>query len=157
MEKNARTPRFDKEWHELLNLIPADRRDTMYDAIRNYQLSGTEPQHLNGAETMAFKLIKKIVDRRAKMREARQRRRIAKCENSAKQTVAKKMPKEEEPATPREKFMVNGIDMNPELIERDEKGAIIIRSSEDMIRYMRYSRMTRQDPTKRIVFRYVGT
>lgn len=69
-----RAPRFDREWKELIELLPEHRRAVMEHAIREYQLSGSEPSGLEGAEVMAFMLIRKIVDRRARQRNARLRR-----------------------------------------------------------------------------------
>ncbi len=70
----TRAPRFDREWKEMIALLLEHRQTLMEKAIRDYQLHGTEPTGLEGAETMAFLLIKKIVDRRAKQRRARMRR-----------------------------------------------------------------------------------
>ncbi len=70
----ARAPRFDREWKEMIALLPENRQSVIELAIREYQLSGAEPSGLEGAEMMAFLLIKKIVDRRAKQRTARLRR-----------------------------------------------------------------------------------
>lgn len=67
----TRAPRFDREWKEMIDLLPESRRSVMEQAIRDYQLTGIEPDGLDGAEMMAFLLIKKIVDRRAKQRNAR--------------------------------------------------------------------------------------
>ncbi|MCM1504150.1 MAG: DUF6291 domain-containing protein [Muribaculum sp.] len=72
-----RTPRFDREWKEMIDLLPQSRRAVLERAIRVYQVSGVLPTDLNGAEMMAFLLIKKIVDRRAKQREARNRKKLA--------------------------------------------------------------------------------
>lgn len=66
-----RKPRFDREWREMIELLPESRREVMYAAVREYQLYGTEPSGLDGAEMMAFMLIRKIVDRRKKRRDAR--------------------------------------------------------------------------------------
>ncbi len=74
-----RTPRFDREWKAMISLIPENRQSAMEQAIRNYQLSGKEPDALAGAEIMAFLLIKKIVDRRAKQRIARRNKKEASC------------------------------------------------------------------------------
>ncbi len=71
----TRAPRFDREWKDLINLLPESRRMIMERAIRDYQLTGIEPRGLDGAEMMAFMLIKKTVDRRAKQRNARILRR----------------------------------------------------------------------------------
>ncbi|MCM1503744.1 MAG: DUF6291 domain-containing protein [Muribaculum sp.] len=71
----TRTPRFDREWKEMLSMLPADRRQIMEDSIRSYQMTGKNPEGLEGAEMMAFLLIKKIVDRRAKQRLARRRKK----------------------------------------------------------------------------------
>ena len=69
-----RAPRFDREWKEMIELLPEHRRAVMERAIREYQLSGSEPSGLEGAEVMAFMLVRKIVDRRARQRNARLRR-----------------------------------------------------------------------------------
>ncbi len=69
-----RTPRFDREWKEMIALLPESRQPIVENAIRQYQLTGDEPSGLKGAEMMAFLLIKKIVDRRYKQREARRRK-----------------------------------------------------------------------------------
>ena len=66
-----RLPRFDREWREMIELLPESRREVMYAAVREYQLYGAEPVGLEGAEMMAFMLIRKIVDRRKKRRDAR--------------------------------------------------------------------------------------
>ncbi|MCM1503978.1 MAG: DUF6291 domain-containing protein [Muribaculum sp.] len=79
----TRAPRFDREWKEMIALLPEHRQAILEQAIRDYQLSSAEPQCLEGAEAMAFLLIKKIVDRRAKQRIARVRRHATK-EASAK-------------------------------------------------------------------------
>lgn len=68
------TPRFDKEWKEMIALLPAHRQAEMEMAIRQYQADGTEPTELEGAEAMAFMLIRKIVDRRKRQRDARRRK-----------------------------------------------------------------------------------
>ncbi len=73
--KSVRKPRFDKEWTAMIDLLDPDRRQVMADAIRAYQLEGSEPEGLVGAELMAFALIRKIVDRRRRRREAGRRRR----------------------------------------------------------------------------------
>jgi len=72
-----RTPRFDREWTEMINLLPEHRREILTKAIREYQSASTEPAGLEGAEMMAFLLIKKIVDRRTRQRNARLRRKEA--------------------------------------------------------------------------------
>ena len=69
-DTKPRKPRFDKEWTEMIALLPEERREILESAIRRYQLTGTEPEHLEGAEKMAFMLIKKIVNRRGRRREA---------------------------------------------------------------------------------------
>lgn len=75
--KAVRAPRFDREWRVLIDFLPAERRAVMTEAIRAYQIDGTEPSGLQGAELMAFRLIKKVVDRRRRQREAYRRRRGA--------------------------------------------------------------------------------
>ena len=75
-----RRPRFDREWTELIRLMPENRREIMERSIREYQLNGSEPEGLDGTEQMAFRLIKKIIDRRTRQRIARQgrtRQRVA--------------------------------------------------------------------------------
>lgn len=89
--RSSRGPRFDREWMEMIGLLPEDRRGAMEDAIRAYQADGTEPTGLDGAEMMAFLLIKKIVDRRKRMRDARLRRK--QCAAGSKAVVlAEDMP-----------------------------------------------------------------
>ncbi|MCM1503661.1 MAG: DUF6291 domain-containing protein [Muribaculum sp.] len=70
----ARAPRFDREWKEMIALLPENRQSVIENAIREYQLTGMAPTELEGAEMMAFMLIKKIVDRRKRQRDARLRR-----------------------------------------------------------------------------------
>lgn len=77
-----RRPRFDREWTELIRLMPENRREIMERSIREYQLNGSEPEGLDGTEQMAFRLIKKIIDRRTRQRIARQRRANAKRHTS---------------------------------------------------------------------------
>ncbi len=74
MKNTERRPRFDREWKEMIGLLPADRRQVVESAIRGYQSEGIMPEGLDGAEMMAFLLIKKIVDRRSRLREARRRK-----------------------------------------------------------------------------------
>lgn len=75
--KNQRAPRFDREWKELISLLPPERRELMTQAIKSYQIDGLIPSDLQGAELMAFSLIKKTVDRRRRQREAARRRKAA--------------------------------------------------------------------------------
>jgi len=77
MKNTVRRPRFDREWKEMIGLLPADRRQVVESAIRGYQSEGIMPEGLDGAEMMAFLLIKKIVDRRSRLREARRRKSAA--------------------------------------------------------------------------------
>ncbi|MCM1504755.1 MAG: DUF6291 domain-containing protein [Muribaculum sp.] len=70
-----RAPRFDREWKEMIALLPEERQPVIERAIREYQSNGAMPAGLLGAEEMAFLLIKKIVDRRAKQRQARMLKR----------------------------------------------------------------------------------
>lgn len=86
--KASRLPRFDREWKEMIALLPSDRQKAMEEAIRQYQADATPPSGLDGAETMAFMLVKKIVDRRRRQREARLRRKQA------------SMPSQNEPTAP---------------------------------------------------------
>ncbi|MCM1504709.1 MAG: DUF6291 domain-containing protein [Muribaculum sp.] len=72
-----RAPRFDREWKEMITLLPPQRQQVMEQAIRDYQLTGRQPDGLDGTEMMAFLLIKKIVDRRARQRQARRDRKTA--------------------------------------------------------------------------------
>ncbi len=63
-----RAPRFDRQWTELINLLPdEDDRKLLTDAIVRYQLDATEPQlppHL----AVAFGFIRPTIDRRARAR-----------------------------------------------------------------------------------------
>ncbi len=70
----TRAPRFDREWKEMIALLPDNRQAILENAIREYQLKNIEPTDLEGAEIMAFILIKKIVDRRTRQRAARLRK-----------------------------------------------------------------------------------
>ncbi len=70
-----RAPRFDREWTEMISLLPESRREILTKAIREYQINAVEPRNLEGAELMAFLLIKKIVDRRSRQRQARLRKK----------------------------------------------------------------------------------
>ena len=97
--RSLRGPRFDREWMEMIGLLPEDRRGAMEDAIRAYQADGTEPTELDGAEMMAFLLIKKIVDRRKRMRDARLRRKQCAAGSKA-VALAKDMPNSGEVAEP---------------------------------------------------------
>ncbi len=80
----TRAPRFDREWKEMIAFLPEHRQTTMETAIKDYQLSGIMPEGLDGTEMMAFLLIKKIVDRRAKQRRARLSKKAS--ENSVHET-----------------------------------------------------------------------
>ena len=77
VKKNQRAPRFDREWKELISLLPPERRELMTQAIKSYQIDGLIPSDLQGAELMAFSLIKKTVDRRRRQWEAARRRKAA--------------------------------------------------------------------------------
>lgn len=83
--RGVRRPRFDREWLTLIGLLPSERQDIVATAIREYQLSGVMPSGLDGAEMMAFMLIKKIVDRRARRREAR---RLSACRRTEAEVIA---------------------------------------------------------------------
>ena len=95
-----RAPLFDREWTDMINLLPEHRRRTMESDIRTYQLTGTEPHDLEGAEMMAFLLIKKTVDRRYRLRLARQRKKQEKEAILEPRTEeSDRLPKNEKPAT----------------------------------------------------------
>lgn len=94
----TRAPRFDREWKEMISLLPQGRRDAFENSIREYQLNGTLPQCLDGAEMMAFLLIKKIVDRRARMRQARLRKKNPEAPTPGQASC--RPAKESSPATP---------------------------------------------------------
>ncbi len=67
-----RAPRFDRQWTELINLLPdEDDRKLLTDAIVKYQLDATEP-NLPAHLAVAFGFIRPTIDRRAR---ARMRRR----------------------------------------------------------------------------------
>lgn len=89
----TRPPRFDKHWDEIISLIPSiTDREAFAEAIRRYQLDGTEPD-LPPELAVAFEFLRPTIDRRARAREkARQRRErnqsaIAKEAKSAIQTT----------------------------------------------------------------------
>ncbi len=69
-----RAPRFDRQWTELINLLPdEDDRKLLTDAIVKYQLDATEPElppHL----AVAFGFIRPTIDRRARARMRRRER-----------------------------------------------------------------------------------
>lgn len=71
----TRPPRFDKHWDEIISLIPSiTDREAFAEAIRRYQLDGTEPD-LPPELAVAFEFLRPTIDRRARAREkARQRR-----------------------------------------------------------------------------------
>lgn len=71
----TRPPRFDKHWDEIISLIPSiTDREAFAEAIRRYQLDGTEPE-LPPELAVAFEFLRPTIDRRARAREkARQRR-----------------------------------------------------------------------------------
>ncbi len=94
----TRAPRFDREWKEMISLLPQERRDAFENSIREYQLNGTLPECLDGAEMMAFLLIKKIVDRRTRMRRARLRKKNPETSTPVQATC--RPTKESSPATP---------------------------------------------------------
>lgn len=71
----TRPPRFDKQWSQTIidNLDKADG-EAFAEAIRRYQLDGTEPDLPPGL-AVAFEFLRPTIDRRARAREkARQRR-----------------------------------------------------------------------------------
>lgn len=77
----TRPPRFDKQWSQTIidNLDKADG-EAFAEAIRRYQLDGTEPD-LPPELAVAFEFLRPTIDRRARAREkARQRRE---CNQSA--------------------------------------------------------------------------
>jgi len=92
----TRTPRFDREWKELLELLPSDRRSIVENAIRTYQKVQTMPSELSGTEMMAFLLIKKTVDRRTRQRLAR---RHKKTQLQPKATKPQPQPQPQQPST----------------------------------------------------------
>ncbi|MCM1504431.1 MAG: DUF6291 domain-containing protein [Muribaculum sp.] len=147
----TRSPRFDREWKELIKMLPEQRQSAMEQAIRNYQLTGIYPEHLEEAEMMAFMLIKKIVDRRTKQREARHRK-LEISDNEA--DNVERVQKERKPSVKESQRKCSIWDFSE--IERDADGAIIIRSSEDMQRAINYHRQVRTDPAKVIRYRYLG-
>lgn len=103
-----RAPRFDREWKEMIALLPEERQPVIERAIREYQYNGTMPTGLLGAEEMAFLLIKKIVDRRAKQRQARLLRRESITAIST--NSQDKLTETEELPAPNASVEVDGID-----------------------------------------------
>ncbi len=70
----SRAPRFDRQWAELINLLPdKNDRKLLTDAIIKYQLDTTEP-HLPAHLAVAFGFIRPTIDRRAHARIRRRER-----------------------------------------------------------------------------------
>ncbi len=77
-----RAPRFDRQWTELINLLPDENeRKLLTDAIVRYQLDATEPQ-LPAHLAVAFGFIRPTIDRRARAR-MRRRERMEKQRRAA--------------------------------------------------------------------------
>ena len=61
-----RTPKFDKAWSESIAMLPVELQQPLINAIKEYQLSATEPTGLAPIAQCVFNLLKPIIDRRAK-------------------------------------------------------------------------------------------
>lgn len=72
-----RPPRFDKQWDAAIGRLPSlTDRETLTEAIRLYQIEGTEPQ-LPPALAVAFEFLRPTIDRRARNRARRQAKAAA--------------------------------------------------------------------------------
>ena len=149
----TRNPRFDKEWTEMIALLPEHRRAVVEESISRYQLHCTEPSGLEGAERIAFLLIKKIVDRRAKMRESRRRRnQRAVSSTDVEKPVAEGVRANHPDRSPSEPA---GLDSDLELLEIDDDGFIVIRNDADMTRCLKLERQGGRDPSMFTKYRFV--
>lgn len=91
-----RLPRFDKQWEETISLLTSESdRRLLTEAIRLYQLDGTEPQ-LSAELAVAFEFLRPTIDRRARNRERRRAR--ASQQVSAPVSVEPARPVEAAPA-----------------------------------------------------------
>ena len=75
-----RTPKFDKAWSESIAMLPAELQQPLIDAIKEYQMTATEPCDLNPIAQCVFNLLKPVIDRRAKAASYQRRRREAAAE-----------------------------------------------------------------------------
>ncbi len=75
-----RTPKFDKAWSESIAMLPAELQQPLIEAIKEYQISGTEPTGLAPIAQCVFNLLKPVIDRRAKSASYQRRRREAAAE-----------------------------------------------------------------------------
>lgn len=67
----SRPPRFDKQWSETISMLENEHdRQALTEAIRRYQLDGTEPQ-LPPELALAFEFLRPTIDRRRRNRERR--------------------------------------------------------------------------------------
>lgn len=113
------TPRFDKEWKEMIALLPAHRQTEMERAIRQYQADGTEPTELEGAEAMAFMLVRKIVDRRKRQRDARRRKQGSAAPESSGAMPDNRPMEKPEPTAPQ---AADGVPGSTAFTRRPRKG-----------------------------------
>ena len=137
-----RRPRFDNEWHEMINLLPSDRHAAMEEAIRRYQIDAVRPTGLDGAELMAFLLIKKIVDKRARQREARRRRQEraqAQLQSDSALAPQEDAPASSMPTAPSKPDTAHKDTSDgrraaiPHMPQIDDEGYVLVRSMDDMV------------------------
>ena len=77
-----RRPKFDKLWSESIAMLPAELRQPLVEAIKEYQTTGTEPAGLHPTAQCVFNLLKPVIDRRAKAASYQRRRREAQVQRA---------------------------------------------------------------------------
>ncbi|MCM1021153.1 MAG: DUF6291 domain-containing protein [Muribaculum sp.] len=81
----ARKHKFDPEWEQALSLLQESEKQTAYNLIVNYQISGIMPTGISCKFKMILLLVKPTIDRRRRANEkARARREHAKQQQSYK-------------------------------------------------------------------------
>ncbi len=75
-----RRPKFDKLWSESIAMLPAELRQPLVEAIKEYQTTGTKPAGLHPTAQCVFNLLKPVIDRRAKAASYQRRRREAEAQ-----------------------------------------------------------------------------
>ena len=155
-----RRPRFDSEWHEMINLLPSHRRAAMEEAIRRYQIDAVRPSGLDGAELMAFLLIKKIVDKRARQREARRLRKdkakalsqSVSALTSPEEAPAPSMPSApSKPDTAHKDTSDDHLTVSHHMPQIDDEGYVLVRSMDDMVTLIDLERQGYKFPKLRYV------
>ncbi len=77
-----RRPKFDKLWSESIAMLPAELRQPLVEAIKEYQTTGTKPAGLHPTAQCVFNLLKPVIDRRAKAASYQRRRREAQVQRA---------------------------------------------------------------------------